>query len=143
MTNFNIYHNFYINSSIEKVFDAISQPQLLMNWWPLYCSGIPEIGQEYNFNFGPKYNWFANVIKLEKNKAIAFKMSKSDPDWDHTIFGFELKYKDGKVLTEFSHINWPVLNNHFKHSSYSWAILLKGLKEYIEFGNIMPFHERA
>lgn len=44
----------------------------------------------------------------------------------------------------FSHVNWAEANDHFKHSSFCWALLLNGLKNYLEDnylenGIIIPF----
>jgi len=38
--SFSIYHDLKIESSIERVYDAISNPEHLVNWWPLKCYGI-------------------------------------------------------------------------------------------------------
>ena len=38
-----IYHDFWINTTIEKVFEAVSTPQGLNNWWTKRCSGKCEI----------------------------------------------------------------------------------------------------
>jgi hypothetical protein len=70
-------------------------------------------------------------------------MTKSDPDWDTTSFGFDLQEEDDKVLVQFWHTGWPDCNAHFKTASYCWAILLKGLKDYLEKGDIVPFENRA
>lgn len=69
-------------------------------------------------------------------------MTKSDKDWNPTTFGFDLESSDKGTMVNFSHINWPEQNHHFKHSSFCWAILLNGLKNYLEKGVIIPFEER-
>ena len=138
-----IYHNIPINSTPEKVFGAISQPDQLVNWWPLKCSGKPELGAEYNLNFTDAYNWYGKVAKVEKNRLFFIKMTRSDADWDPTTFGFEIELKDQGVWLKFCHSDWPEANDHFKHSSYCWAILLNGLKKYVEKGVVIPFEERS
>jgi hypothetical protein len=69
-------------------------------------------------------------------------MTKSDPDWDATTFGFDLEEVDKGTLLKFSHQNWRELNHNFKHSSFCWAMLLNGLKNYIEKGIVIPFEKR-
>jgi len=56
-SSFAIYHDLVIKASNQKVFDAISTPDHLINWWPKKCGGKPETGEEYNFYFAPEYNW--------------------------------------------------------------------------------------
>jgi uncharacterized protein YndB with AHSA1/START domain len=139
---FDIHHDVFINSTKKKIFDAISLPEHLNNWWTLKCSGRPEKGAEYNFYFGSEFDWLGKVSKCETNQAFHIKMTKSDADWNPTSFGFDLEEATGGVQLKFWHIGWPSCNHHFRRSSYCWAILLNGLKNYIEKGIIVPFEDR-
>ena len=138
-----IYHDLIINAPIAKIFDAITNPVHLVNWWPLKCTGNPEIGATYNFYFTPVYDWFGQVVKCLPNRAFYIKMTKSDADWGPTTFGFDLEATDKKVLCKFWHTGWPECNAHFRRSSFCWAMLLNGLKNYVEKGVIIPFEERS
>ena len=140
--HFDIYHDLVISASVSKVFEAVSHPEHLVNWWPLKCSGTPSVGETFNFNFGSGYNWFGEVTGYAANKAFHIKMTVSDPDWDPTSFGFDLEAFDDSVLLKFWHKGWPACNEHYRRSSFCWAILLKGLKNYVEKGTIVPFEER-
>ncbi|MEC3907317.1 SRPBCC domain-containing protein [Tamlana sp. 2201CG12-4] len=141
--SFSIFHNLVINTSPEDVFHAVSQPKHLDNWWTLKSSGKPEQGTEYNLNFTDQYNWFCKVSKVAPNKSFHLKMTISDEDWNPTTFGFDLEEETGSTLVKFSHINWREANHEFKHSSFCWAILLKGLKDYLEKGTVIPFEDRS
>lgn len=133
----------YIDVKPQEVFEAISEPDLLMNWWPLTCDGKPELGAEYNFFFENPYDWYGKVSEIKRNEAFYIRMTKSDEDWDTTTFGFELRARNEGTLVQFSHRNWLKNNHHFRHSAYCWAILLKGLKNYLEKGVIVPFNDRS
>jgi len=139
---FSIYHDFSINSSINKVFDAITIPEKLNNWWPLKSSGSPELGAEYNLNFTDKYNWYGTVSEVIINKSFFIKMTQSSHDWNDTTFGFELETKNEGTLVKFSHLGWSFCNAEYRNSSFCWAMLLKGLKDYLEKDLILPFEER-
>ena len=138
---YNIYHDLLIKASKQSVFEAISSPEHLINWWPLKCTGTPTRGAEYNFYFGPQYDWYAEVSKSGPD-SFYLNMTRSDADWDSTSFGFDLRETVNGVEVSFWHKGWPECNQHFKISSYCWAILLKGLKDYLEKGIIVPFEER-
>ncbi len=140
--SFDIYHDVSINSSLEKVYDAFSLPAELINWWPLECSGERKLSETYRFYFGPEYDWKGEVIKLEENKSFHVKMTSSDKDWSTTQFGFNLEETNGEVLAKFFHKGWQQCNAHFRRSSFCWALLLNGLKDYVEKGIIIPFDER-
>ncbi|MET2985145.1 SRPBCC family protein [Aureibaculum conchae] len=141
--SYGIYHDLTIKTPIEKVFEAVSEPEHLINWWPLKCQGIPEIGNECNFYFTSEYDWYGKVSKLIPNKSFHIEMTKSDSDWNSTTFGFDLKEKNDKTLLSFSHTGWQECNSHFRISSFCWAMLLNGLKDYLEKGIILPFEERS
>ncbi|MDD7885205.1 SRPBCC domain-containing protein [Flavivirga sp. 57AJ16] len=140
--SYNIYHNLIIKASPKVVFDAVSLPGHLNNWWTLKSSGTPELDAVYNLNFTDTYNWFCKVSKIKKNASFYLKMTDSDKDWNPTTFGFELEAKGAETLVKFGHVNWLEDNHHFRHASFCWAMLLNGLKNYLEKGVIVSFEER-
>ena len=139
---FDIYHDLVIKASGKEVFDAVSLPQHLNNWWTLKCTGTPELGEEYNFFFTPEYNWFGKVSTCEPNRAFHIKMTQADEDWNPTSFGFDIEELSDGLRLKFSHKNWPHCNEHFRHSSYCWATLLGYLKNYLEKGVVVQFEDR-
>lgn len=143
METFEINHQITIAVHPRQVFDAISQPEHLVNWWPLSCEGQPSLGQTYRFYFGPEYDWAGFVTVATPNSRFEIEMKTCDRDWVGTVFGFELLEKSGKSIVSFYHKGWKELNDHFKISSFCWAMLLKGLKDYLEAGVIIPFEKRS
>lgn len=139
---FSIHHDLIIRAEINDIFKAITTPEQLVNWWPQKCSGIPKIHEEYNFYFSPDYDWYGKVVHIERNRSFYIQMTKSDTDWASTGFMFDLEPSDGNVLVSFSHLGWQDCNAHFRRTSYCWALLLNGLKNYLEKGIIIPFEER-
>lgn len=138
-----IYHDFKIKASKEAIFNAFTQPEHLNNWWTLKSSGKPELGEEYNLNFTDKYDWYCKVSEVKQNESFYLKMTKSDADWNPTTFGIKLLDSENGTLVEFSHIGWENCNHEFKNTSFCWAILLQGLKQYLEKGIILPFDKRG
>jgi len=141
--SYTIQHDLIIKASKAQVFDAFSLPEHLNNWWPLKSSGKPELGSTYNLNFTDAYNWFCKVSKVKPNESFYLKMTDSDNDWNPTTFGIELKGHENGTLLEFIHKDWQNNNHEFRHSSFCWAMLLNGLKEYLEKGIIIPFEKRS
>ncbi|AUC82171.1 SRPBCC domain-containing protein [Lacinutrix sp. Bg11-31] len=137
-----IFHDVVIKTKKENVFNAFTQPEHLNNWWTLKSSGKPEINADYNLNFTDQYNWYFKVLEVRLNKSFYLKTTKADDDWNPTTFGFELKEHEDGTLVEFTHTNWQENNHHFRNTSYCWALLLKGLKTYLEKDVIVPFNER-
>ena len=140
--SYSIHHDFVIKASVENVYDAITNPKHLVNWWPLTCKGVAQVGEEYNFNFTDQYDWYGRVVKAEENKSFYIQMTKSDEDWNPTSFGFDLIETSEDTQVQFWHKGWKTCNAEFRQSSFCWAMLLNGLKNYIERDVIIPFEER-
>lgn len=137
-----IYHDLWIEASPNAVFEAVTSPEHLINWWPQKCSGTPELGSSYNFFFTPEYDWYGKVVEVRENESFHIKMTRSDTDWDPTSFGYDLQPENKGTALQFRHKDWPACNHHFRTASFCWAILLRGLKEYVEKGIVVPFAER-
>ncbi len=137
-----IFQDFPIKSSAEKIFDAISTPAGLDAWWTVSSSGIPAVGKEYKLWFGPQYDWRAVVTKCIAGKEFELRMSHSDVDWDDTLVGFHLDTKPELVWVRFYHTGWPAANEHFRISNHCWAMYLRILRRYLENGERVPYEQR-
>lgn len=137
-----IYHNFPINAPAEKVFLGISTSDGLDLWWSKASLGNPQLNAIYKLSFGPGYEWTAKVTKFEENKIFELAITESDKDWRGTKVGFVLQSNNGKTNVEFYHTGWPHSNEHYKISSYCWAMYLRILKRNLEFGEKVPYEKR-
>lgn len=140
---FNIYHDVHIKASKEEIYKAVTLPKHLNNWWTKESSGIDKIGSQYRFYFSDAYDWSAIVTKEISSQHFELTMDKSDEDWEGTKFGFIIKEEHQGCLLSFYHKNWTNNNHHYRRTNHCWAILLQGLKDYIEKGKIIPFENRS
>lgn len=138
-----ILHNVYIHESPEKVFRAISSGEEIQKWWTKRSTGNPIKGDVFDLYFSDDYDWRAELIDIGENVKCEWKVIKADQDWTNTVFGFMLYERDDITVTEFYHKNWREINEHFKRSSYCWAMYLGLLKDYVEKGNITNFEQRT
>ena len=140
---YDILHDLTIKAPLSKIFAAITEPAHLNNWWTKESSGEAIIGHEYRLYFAPEYDWYAEVSICEIDKHFELTMTKSDEDWNLTRFGFELKLFSDSVNVSHYHKGWKSQNHHYRRSNYSWAQLLRLLKNYVESGEIVSFMHRA
>lgn len=138
-----IYHDFTISASPEKVFEAIVTPEGLNNWWSMRSSGSPQTDTTYELNFGPGYEWKAIVESVVASRRMIWKMTVADDDWTGTRIGFELRPQGERTLVQFQHTGWPVNNDHFRRSNYCWAMYLRILKRFIEEGETVAYEYRT
>jgi uncharacterized protein YndB with AHSA1/START domain len=137
-----IFHSFVINAPLEKVFGGISTPQGLDAWWSKSSTGKPGPGETYTLDFGPGYNWSAVVSKYMDHKEFELTMTEADADWMGTRVGFLVNVKSGITEVHFHHLGWPENNEHYRISSYCWAMYLRTLKRYLEYGEQVPYEDR-
>lgn len=137
-----IFHDFPIKASSDKVFRAVSTPEGLASWWTNHSSGEPAQGAEFELWFSPEYDWRAVVSKYVPDNEFEFEMTKSTEDWQGTRVGFVLDEKEGVTQVRFYHTGWPEANDHYRGSSFCWALYLRLLKRYVEHGEVVQFEDR-
>ena len=137
-----ILHQFPVNAPAEKVFEAISTPAGLDSWWTKTSSGQAESGALFHFHFEPDYHWTGLVSKCVPASTFEFTMQTSDEDWEGTRVGFELTREQDGTIVRFYHTGWKTENQHFRISSFCWAMYLRLLKRNLETGEFVPYAER-
>ena len=137
-----LFHHFPIKARAEEVFRAVSSPSGLDAWWTERSSGVAELGSEYELWFGPEHNWRASVSKCTPNTGFELELTRADGDWLGTRVGFELEERDGVTHMRFAHTGWSEANEHFRVSSFCWAMYLRLLKRFVERGEIVPYERR-
>ena len=137
-----ILHDFYINAPAEKVFAGISTPEGLNQWWTKRSSAEQKLGGVYDLWFSPEYDWRGRVTKYIPNTDFELEIFNADKDWNGTRVGFHLEEKNNLTTVQFYHTNWPEENEHFRISSYCWAMYLRILKRYLEYGETVPYENR-
>ena len=140
---FDIFHTFIIHSSAEKIFEGISAPDGLDNWWTRNSEGNPKTGSVYRLDFGPEYIWEAIVTKNIGGKEFEFEMTKAEAHWIGTRIGFKLNKKSANTTeVSFYHTGWPENSENYRISSYCWAMYLRILKRNIELGEQVPYAKK-
>lgn len=137
-----IFHYFTINTSSNKVFDAISTPKGIDKWWTKSSSGKVAVGETFHFYFEQDYNWAAVVSKCIPDKEFELTMKTSDKDWEGSKVGFRLADKNIFTEVQFYHIGWKEDNEHYRISNFCWAMYLRILKRNLEFGEFVPYADR-
>jgi uncharacterized protein YndB with AHSA1/START domain len=137
-----IFHYFLINASLEKVFESVSTPKGLDLWWSKSSTGKPAIEETYQLSFGPEYNWSAVVSKYVPTIEFELTIRDAHTDWTNTKVGFSLIDKNSITEVHFYHTGWKEDNEHYRISSYCWAMYLRILKRNLEFGEEVPYEER-
>jgi uncharacterized protein YndB with AHSA1/START domain len=126
----------------RRVFDAVSDPRSLDQWWTVHSTGEPIAGAVYHLDFGPGYCWSAVVTRAQPGVAFELRMVEADADWKNTLVGIELSPSETGTQVRFHHRGWPEANDHYRTSCHCWAMYLRILRRYLEFGETVPYEKR-
>jgi len=138
----NIVHLLQINSSIESVFEVISTPRGMSKWWTSNATGHPELGALLELEFTEDIRWQAQVTQMVAPHEFEITLTRCDEDWMDSIVGFLLSKTANGVSVRFYHNGWEKANDHYYTSCYCWAMYLRLMKRYLEYGEIVPYHQR-
>ena len=137
-----ILQDFPVKASRTKVFEAFSTCRGLDAWWTLDSAGVAEVGSEFALNFGPEYQWRAEVTRFVPGEEIEYTFHVADHDWRSSRVGCRLSQNGDATTVHFYHRGWPEANEHYRISSHCWALYLRLLRRYLECGEIVPYAER-
>ena len=137
-----IYQDFPIKASLNRVYVAISTPRGLDIWWTKRSSGQPIEGSEFELWFGPDYDWRGRVTIAVPASEFEPQMVKADPDWLGTRVGFRLEARAAATQVRFYHTGWPTPNEHWRVSNHCWAMYLRILRRHLEHGEEVPYEIR-
>ncbi|GJM30407.1 MAG: hypothetical protein DHS20C17_30420 [Cyclobacteriaceae bacterium] len=137
-----IVHYLQINSTIENVYHAISTSRGIASWWSLSASGHSELGAILELDFGPGYQWQAQVTGMVSPTEFELILTKADPDWIDSTVGFQLSGNQNLIDVRFYHKGWKEANDHYYTSCYCWAMYLRIMKRYVEHGETVDYHQR-
>jgi hypothetical protein len=56
--------------------------------------------------------------------------------------GFSLESSGSSTKVHFYCKGWPLLNEHHRISCYCWAMYLRILRRYVEYGEIVAYEDR-
>ncbi len=137
-----IFHTFPVSASAARLFQAVSTPADLDQWWTARSVGQPALGAKYELWFGPEYDWRATVSRCEPDTAFELTITRADGHWLGTRVGFQFEAKGLAAEVRFHHTGWPADTEHYRVSSYCWAMYLRILRRYLERGELIPYEQR-
>jgi len=137
-----ILQDFPIAAPAARVYEAVSTPAMLDEWWTIRSTGRADVGVSYTLDFGPDYLWTAEVTRAEPGTAFELRLTSADADWLGTTVGFELEPNGNGTQVRFHHRGWSSANEHYRISNHCWAMYLRILRRHVEHGESVPYDER-
>lgn len=130
------------NASVEKLWDALTNPARMKQWYFDIPGFKPEVGFEFQFygesKTGEKFLHLCKIIGAIKNKKLKHSWSYDGYD-GNSFVTFELLDEEGKTRLKLTHEGLETFpktaNNDFAKANFQegWAyITTVSLKDFIE-----------
>ncbi|HVA89775.1 MAG TPA: SRPBCC domain-containing protein [Chloroflexota bacterium] len=140
MTDTDFEATMSFKSSADAVFDALTTPSGLANWWTK-VSGSGLEGGELRFMFGDD-PLSMRVDKAERPSVVRWTALAFEPlpDWEGTTISFDVSPNEhGGSRLHFQHTGMTPRLECFNTCSKGWEQYLASLVDYVDSGQGNPF----
>jgi uncharacterized protein YndB with AHSA1/START domain len=132
-----------IKAPRQRVFEMFATAEGLDRWWTKTATGTPNAGAEYALFFGPGYDWRGEVSRCSPDSEFELLITQAHPDWMSTRVGCQLEAEGSSATrVRFYHTGWPEENEHWRISCYCWAMYLRVLRRFLEYGDNVAYEKR-
>jgi uncharacterized protein YndB with AHSA1/START domain len=127
-----------VDSSPDKVYDALTTIEGLSGWWASDTKGSPAtVGGVIEFRFGPG-GFDMQVVELEPAERVVWQVVDGPAEWVGTTVNWELNQDGEYAIVLFGHNGWREPVEFMHHCSTKWAVFLLSLKSFLETGTGNP-----
>jgi uncharacterized protein YndB with AHSA1/START domain len=119
----------------EKIFQALTQPKMLVKWFLSKAKLDPKKGGSYSFDWIGGYHMTDKVKRFEENKAVSFSWidKLKNGETARTTASFEVAKKGRGTLLKLRHTGFKD-PEHFADCSSRWAYYLTNMKSVLDSG---------
>ena len=134
-----IWHELFFNVSLHELYEAITDPKKLAQWWTTDVRGTSVPGKYLEFGFGG-FSQEMLVSDLESGKLVRWTATeKGLSDWAGTRLEFKVFRRNDLTYLHLRHSNWKEEAKMYAQCNTDWAFYLLSLREYVETGKGRPF----
>ena len=143
-THQTISQSIRLNASLNTVWEALTQPELMKSWmsdseieivttWEV---GSPIIINADEVSYKTAFTNTGVVVQFVKDRVLEYSHLSSlsrlpDLPENYTLIKFTLQPEEDHILLELDLGNFPT-ESHYKHIDFYWAVTLEVLKRFVE-----------
>jgi uncharacterized protein YndB with AHSA1/START domain len=135
-----ILHRITIETTADKLFNALTTQQGLSAWWTKTNTNGDTITSTNNFFFGPDGNHQVDmqIESLKTNEQVVWQCVAGP--WQETgLVTFSITSDDRGAVLHFNHQGWNETDDFFQHCNSKWGFFLAvSLKNFLEKGVGQP-----
>ncbi|MBO0888697.1 SRPBCC domain-containing protein [Candidatus Bathyarchaeota archaeon] len=119
--------SYYLNAPPETVFQALTDPKILVKWFLAKAYVDPREGGDYDFDWLGGFHQSGKITRFEKDKAVSFSWNRN------TIAAFETLKKGRGTLLKLHHGRFKD-PEPFATASSRWGYFLTNMKSVLDHG---------
>ena len=127
------------SSSANDVYKALTTIDGLSRWWTTDTKGESKDGGAIHFQFGDRGFFDMNVLELDPDRRVLWRVVGGPQEWIGTKISFELRREGDFTILFFKHEGWKEPVEFMHHCSTKWAVFLLSLKAFVETGAGAPY----
>jgi len=133
--SFVIEQSYYFKAPLDKVFQAVVDPKILVKWFLSKAKVAPKKGGSYSFDWIGGYHMAGKVKRFETNKAVSFSWSDKlkNGELAKTTASFKVAKKGHGTLLNLRHTGFED-PEHFAECSSRWRYYLTNMKSVLDHG---------
>jgi uncharacterized protein YndB with AHSA1/START domain len=133
--SFIIQQAYFFEVPHAKIFQALTDPKMLVKWFLSRAKVAPNKGGSYSFDWIGGYHMTGEVKEFQANKAVSFSWSDKlkNGKLAKTTASFKVARKGRGTLLRLRHTGFTD-PEHFAECSSRWAYYLTNMKSVLDHG---------
>jgi len=133
--SFTIEQSYYFKSPPKKVFQAMTDPKILVKWFLSKAKVVPKEGGTYTFDWIGGYHMTGSVKQFEESKAVSYSWHDKLPNGKmvETTASFQVAKKGRGTILKLHHYGFTDAEQ-FAECSSRWAYYLTNMKSVLDWG---------
>lgn len=141
-----IVQELIIEATPENVFDALTLPDGIAEWWSNHVTAEPKVGSLNEIRFENGGIFKMEITDLEAGKKVYWRCRLSPHDWEGSTITWDITPISKGVRLLFGQHNLTVGDTGYsiEETCAGWEYFLESLKSYLETGKGTPYvYERS
>ena len=133
-----VNHQYFIRADPKEVFDALTNPKVLVKWLADRAEFSPSKGGTYllGWSGGPTHT--GSIVEIEPNRTVALSWEWPGVSLKGTVFRLSVEPKDDGSILTVDHSGFPKLERWtelYGGAEWGWTYFALNLKSVLETGH--------
>ncbi len=124
----------------QAMFQAISTPEGLEQWWASSAKGVPQVGETLELDFAGMTTLRFRYDEILKPNRLVLTCIEGFQAWQGTVLTHEVEERDAQIFLTHTHSHIDSQDiDALTYFNTKWTVYLLSLKRYLEEGQGTPF----